>query len=137
MHNDLPIMTFASAADLREWLAKHHATSKGIRARIFKVSSGRQSMSFLELLDEGLCFGWSESKRVKGDDESYLQWFTPRRTKGTTSKRNQAQVKQLIKEKRMTAAGLRALGLETYHPFSMKNATSLLAALCVGGMTTY
>ncbi len=110
MHSDLPIMTFALAADLREWLAKHHATSRGIWARIFKVSSGRQSMSFLELLDEGLCFGWSESKRVKGDDESYLQQFTPRRTTGTTSKRNQAHVKQLIKEKRMTAAGLRALG---------------------------
>ncbi len=80
--------------------------------RLYKKKSGVQSVTFEDLLDEGLCFGWSESKRIKGDAESYLQQFTPRRTKGTTSKRNLEHVNQLVREKRMTATGLKALGLE-------------------------
>jgi uncharacterized protein YdeI (YjbR/CyaY-like superfamily) len=68
-------------------------------------------VSFEDVLDEGLCFGWSESKRLKGDTDSYLQKFTPRKTKGTTSERNRRHVEQLIKEGRMTKAGLAALAL--------------------------
>ena len=71
------------------------------------------SVTFSDLLDEGLCFGWSESKRRKGEDGFYLQQFTPRKTVGTQSRRNRTRVKQLIKEGRMTKAGLKALGRES------------------------
>ena len=84
----------------------------GIWLRIYKKDSGVASVSFVEVLEEGLCFGWSESKRIKGDDVSYLQQFIPRRTKGTTSKRNREYAKRLITEGRMTPAGLIALGIE-------------------------
>ncbi len=112
MKNDLPIMTFESVHELRAWLVKNHATSSGIWLQIYKKNSGVESVTFEEVLDEGLCFGWSESKRIKGDEKSYLQRFTPRRKNGTTSKRNLKHVERLIEEKRMTSAGLKALGLE-------------------------
>ncbi len=106
---ELSIIAFKSADVLRLWLVENHATSEGIWLRIYKKNSGVASVTFEEVLDEGLCFGWSESMRIKGNEKSYLQRFTPRRTKGTTSKRNQEHIQRLIKEKKMAPFGLKAL----------------------------
>lgn len=112
MKEELPVLEFQSADDLRSWLENNHQTSSGIWIRIYKKHSGVKSVAFEEVLDEGLCFGWSESMRRKGDDKSYLQRFTPRRKIGTVSKRNLEHAERLIKEGKMTPAGLKALGIE-------------------------
>src|SRR3954451_6792498 len=93
---DAPALSFESGAALRQWLETHHATSGGIWVRLYKVRSGRPTVTFLEVLDEGLCFGWSESQRRSWDDESYLQRFGPRRRRGTTSERNRKRAERLI-----------------------------------------
>ena len=105
-----PVLSFGDRAGLRAWLVAHHARSEGIYLRIYKKHSGIPSVSFEEILDEGLCFGWSESKRLCGDDRSYLQLFTPRRRKGTDSKRNREHARRLIEQGLMTPAGIAALG---------------------------
>ncbi|MCB9450715.1 MAG: hypothetical protein H6672_04715 [Anaerolineaceae bacterium] len=110
--DDLPIMSFKTREDLRTWLMNNHTTSAGIWLRIYKKSAEMPSVTFEEVLDEGLCFGWSESMRRKGGEQSYLQKFTPRRTKGTTSKRNLEHMERLIAEGKMMPAGLKALGIE-------------------------
>lgn len=110
MNIELPIVAFADRPTLRKWLEDNHATSAGIYVRIYKKHSGMQSVTFEEVLDEGLCFGWSENKRLPGDEQSYLQRFTPRKGKGTTSTRNIEHAKQLIKDGLMTPAGLKVLG---------------------------
>lgn len=107
---DLPILSFESASELRRWLEVHHATSNGMWLRIYKSVLKTPSVTFLEVLDEGLCFGWSESTRRRSDELSYLQRFTPRSAAGTESQRNRARVDRLIREGRMTPAGLAALG---------------------------
>ena len=107
--DNLLIMSFESASALRKWLNENHAASDGIWVRIGKKHSGVASITFRELLDEGLCFGWSESTRRSGDEQSYLQRFTPRRTKGTRSMRNQERVQKLIEQGKMMPAGLEAL----------------------------
>ena len=111
MQPDLPIMTFETVGNLREWLENNHTSSTGILVRIYKKGTNIPSVSFEEVLEEGLCFGWSESMRLKGDDVSYLQKFTPRKTKGTTSERNRRYAKRLIEEGRMTLAGRTVLGI--------------------------
>jgi len=111
-HSELPVLSFESAGSLNEWLAKNHKESAGIWVRIYRKNSGIPSVTFEEVLDEGLCFGWSESTRQRGDADSYLQTFTPRRTKGTVSERNMKHARRLIGEGRLTPAGLRALGLQ-------------------------
>jgi uncharacterized protein YdeI (YjbR/CyaY-like superfamily) len=60
---------------LRDWLIDNHDVSNGIFVKIYKKKSGIDSVSFEEVLEEGLCFGWSESLRLKGDEQSYLQNF--------------------------------------------------------------
>ena len=105
-------MTFNSGAELRAWLMANHARSDGIWIRIAKSASKHESVTFHEILDEGLCFGWSESKRLAGDVDFYLQRFTPRRRRGTTSKRNLQRAADLIAQGRMLPSGLKALALQ-------------------------
>ena len=111
MNNKLPIMSFENVSELRAWLEHNHASSEGILVRIYKKDSGITSVTFEDVLDEGLCFGWSESTRLRGNEQSYLQRFSPRRKKGTTSERNRKHAERLIQTGRMTPYGLAALEL--------------------------
>jgi len=101
--------SFETPREWRHWLTKHHATPEGIWLRFFKKASGVKSITYAEALDEALCFGWIDGQLKKCDAESWLQKFTPRRSKSIWSKRNRAHVARLIKEKRMTAAGLKEI----------------------------
>ncbi len=110
--DSLPILEFESCEVLRAWLEEHHDTSQGMWLRIYKKNSGIRSVTFEQVLDEGLCFGWSESMRRSYDTTSYLQRFTPRKSAGTRSARNLARAKALIEQGRMKPAGLSMLGLK-------------------------
>jgi uncharacterized protein YdeI (YjbR/CyaY-like superfamily) len=97
-------------SELRRWMEANHATSAGVLVRIQKRGSGIAGVTFENVLDEGLCFRWSESWRLEGDSASYVQQITPRKTKGATSERNRKCVERLKQEGQMTATALRALG---------------------------
>jgi uncharacterized protein YdeI (YjbR/CyaY-like superfamily) len=99
---ELPIMEFKTQAELRTWLINHHGISRGVWVRVFNKFLAVPSVTFGQLLDEGLCFAWSESNRLSYDEISYLQKFTPRKTKGTTSERNRKQIQVLIESGQMT-----------------------------------
>ena len=102
---DLEIVSFETREALREWLIQVNDSSPGVWVRLAKVGSGIPSVTFRDLLEEGLCFGWSESTRHRGDDASYLQKFAPRRTRGTDSERNRRLVAELREAGLMTPAG--------------------------------
>jgi uncharacterized protein YdeI (YjbR/CyaY-like superfamily) len=112
MKDDLPIQSFKTGAELCAWLQNNHATAPGIWVRIYNKHSHIESVTFDELLDEGLCFGWSESMRRKYEEDSYLQRFSPRKAKGTQSARNLDRIKILIANGKMTPFGLQALDLD-------------------------
>jgi uncharacterized protein YdeI (YjbR/CyaY-like superfamily) len=106
---ELPIVEFTSRAELRSWLMDQHSISEGVWVRIIKKSSSIPSVTFDQLLDEGLCFGWSESSRRNFDEVSYLQKFTPRKKRGTESERNRKRIEALIDAGMMTRSGLDGL----------------------------
>jgi uncharacterized protein YdeI (YjbR/CyaY-like superfamily) len=106
---ELPIVEFTSRAELRSWLIDRHTISEGVWVRVFKKSSAMPSIPFDQLLDEGLCFGWSESSRRSYDEKSYLQKFTPRKKRGTQSERNRKRIEALIDAGMMTRSGLDVL----------------------------
>jgi uncharacterized protein YdeI (YjbR/CyaY-like superfamily) len=107
--DELPIVEFKTQSELRSWLMNQHSISNGIWVRISKKSSAIPSVTFDQLLDEGLCFGWSESSRRNFDEVSYLQKFTPRKTRGTESERNRKRIEALIDAGKMTRSGLDVL----------------------------
>ena len=106
----LETIAFASAEQLWRWLDVHHATHPGVWVQLSKAPSGVASVTFRELLEAGIAYGWSESTRRGHDAQSYLQKFTPRRSVGTTSDRNLRIADRLESEGLMTPAGRRALG---------------------------
>lgn len=106
LNEEYEVIPFATAKDFREWLHQHHASSPGIWLKMFKKNTGITSITYKEALDEALCYGWIDGQAKPGDDQFWVQKFTPRRPKSNWSKRNQDHVGRLIKEKRMQPAGL-------------------------------
>ena len=84
-------------------------SNNGIWLRIFKKDSDEATITYDEALDEALCFGWIDGQKKAYDEKSWLQKFTPRRSKSIWSKRNKTRVAQLIEEKRMQPSGLKEI----------------------------
>lgn len=102
-----PIMTFMNPEDFEGWLAEHHQTTEGLWLRIFKKAAKKEGISRKEALDEALCYGWIDGQAKKFDKESYLQKFTPRRSRSLWSKRNTEHIARLTKLGKMKPAGIR------------------------------
>jgi uncharacterized protein YdeI (YjbR/CyaY-like superfamily) len=103
------IISFKTQKDFRKWLEIHHGKSQGIWVRFYKKASGVKMMNYQEALDEALCFGWIDSLLNKLDEKSYIQKFTPRKSKSLWSQVNREKVARLIRQKQMTQAGLAAI----------------------------
>jgi uncharacterized protein YdeI (YjbR/CyaY-like superfamily) len=108
---DLPVLLFATQSDWRAWLEQNHRQPKGIWLKHAKKSSGKTSVSYLEAVEEALCYGWIDSQKQAYDKDYFLQKFTPRGKKSVWSKINVAKVETLIKSGKMQAAGLEAISL--------------------------
>lgn len=103
----LPPRSFRSSQELRAWLAKEHARATNLFLRIYKKDSGVVSVTYAEALDQALCFGWIDGQKLPLDGISWVQKFTPRRSKSGWSKRNITHVNRLIQAGQMTPAGLK------------------------------
>ena len=99
---------FETPADFRSWLEKHHARADELLVGFYKKESGRPSITWPESVDEALCFGWIDGIRRRIDDRSYSIRFTPRRRGSIWSNVNTRRVGELMKEKRMRPAGVKA-----------------------------
>ncbi|MDP9321905.1 MAG: YdeI/OmpD-associated family protein [Chloroflexota bacterium] len=97
-------------ADWRAWLRKHHRTRREIWLVYYRKASGKPRISYNDSVDEALCFGWIDSQMAKLDADRFAQRFTPRRPGSPVSEMNRARARRLVREKRMTKAGLDAIG---------------------------
>lgn len=106
MPDDLPILLFASAAEMEGWLEGNHGGSDGIWLKIAKKGSGVASVDYGEALELALCFGWIDSQKRGFDERFFLQRFTPRRPRGKWSLINREKAEALIASGAMRSAGL-------------------------------
>jgi uncharacterized protein YdeI (YjbR/CyaY-like superfamily) len=90
----------------RAWLARHHDSEKEIWLVYNKKASGRPRVPYDEAVEEALCFGWIDGITKPIDENRYAQRFTPRREKSKWSDSNRRRYAKLVKEGRMTRAGL-------------------------------
>lgn len=104
----MEILLFEKPEDFRTWLQKHHDTETEARVSYYKKSSGKKSMTYLEAVDEALCFGWIDGVSKSVNAERASNRFTPRKKGSTWSLRNVGRVKEMIKQKRMQPAGVKA-----------------------------
>lgn len=90
----------------RAWLQKNHKKETSLWLILYKKDSGVPSVTYPESVEEALCFGWIDSKPNKRDDKSYFLFFASRKPKSVWSKINKERIARLIKEGKMTSAGL-------------------------------
>jgi uncharacterized protein YdeI (YjbR/CyaY-like superfamily) len=105
-YKDLPVLEFTDPNQWRTWLEKNFDYQAGVWLRFFKKASGIESINYDQALDEALCFGWIDGLVNKYDEASYLQKFTPRRSKSTWSKKNLENIARLTKLKKMAPPGI-------------------------------
>jgi len=106
---DAKPLPFKSSIDFRRWLEKNHAISDGIWLRFFRKNSGVKTITYAEALDQALCFGWIDGQANPFDEQSWIQKFTPRRSKSNWSKRNTQHAERLINTGAMTPHGVKAI----------------------------
>jgi uncharacterized protein YdeI (YjbR/CyaY-like superfamily) len=106
---DLEHVELRTRAEWRAWLTAHHARSPGIWLVYFKKASGQGTLTYPELVQEALCFGWIDSKPNKVDDTRSKILVTPRKPTSNWSGVNKRYVEQLLAEGLMTPAGQRAI----------------------------
>jgi uncharacterized protein YdeI (YjbR/CyaY-like superfamily) len=99
----------ADRAAWREWLAAHHATATGVWAVTYRRSAGRPIVTYEDLVEEALCYGWIDSQNSVLDEARAMLRFTPRKRGGTWARSNKERVERLIAQGRMTDAGLKAI----------------------------
>lgn len=106
VHTDRPQQYFPDRAAWRTWLMQHHAGSTGVWV-IYdkKVGSAPQRLSYADIVEEALCFGWIDSlpRKISADQTGLM--LTPRKPKSGWSKLNKTRIETLVKRGLMQPAG--------------------------------
>lgn len=106
---DAPDLFVNSRAEWRDWLAANHATESAVWAVTLKKSTGRQTVTYEDLVEEAVCFGWVDSVVRRVDDELSGMRFTPRKPKSRWSSSNRDRVERLEAAGLMAEAGRAAV----------------------------
>lgn len=93
----------------RNWLEKNYDSESEIWLIYYKKHSDKQSIPYDDAVEEALCFGWIDSLVKTIDDEKYTQKYTPRKKNSVWSEYNVKRCHKMIKEGKMTDAGLQLI----------------------------
>ncbi len=101
---DAPVLTVHSRADLRAWLAAHHATAGATWLALWKKPHPGH-LPYETLVEELLCWGWIDSTPRTLDAERSRLLISPRNPKSAWSAVNKAHVARARASGAMTPAG--------------------------------
>ena len=101
-----PTRAFKDAEAWKSWLAKNHAAADGIWMRLAKKASGTKSITYPEAVEVALCYGWIDGLKRPESATTWLQRFTPRRSRSIWSEINREKALGLIANGRMMPSGL-------------------------------
>ena len=106
---DLPVLAFPDQAAFEAWLDAEGETAPGVYVKLAKKGAGVPSVTYAEVVESALCFGWIDGRSNRLDDRFYLQRMTPRRSRSVWSQKNVDAVEALTLAGRMRPAGLAAV----------------------------
>jgi uncharacterized protein YdeI (YjbR/CyaY-like superfamily) len=112
--------------DWRSWLFNNHAAAKDI----WLVCTKEGSLTYLDSVEEAICFGWIDGLAKRTPSNELTQRFSPRRPGGNWTELNKARARRLIRIGLMTQAGQAKLP-----PLAMREdiAADIVAALKATG----
>jgi uncharacterized protein YdeI (YjbR/CyaY-like superfamily) len=93
-------------AEWRAWLATNHAIAPGVQLIYYEKGSDKPCLSYDEVVEEALCFGWIDSRQKWIENGRCIRVFTPRKPGSHWSKLNKRQIESMKAAGLMTAAGL-------------------------------
>jgi uncharacterized protein YdeI (YjbR/CyaY-like superfamily) len=103
--DDLDSIEIESSADLRRWLLQNHRQKSSVWLIRYKLPDLRH-VSWSDVVDQLLCFGWIDSQPRKLDAEKSMLRISPRNPKSAWSKINKDKIAVLLAQKKMHASGL-------------------------------
>ena len=101
----MTLATFPSPQAFRTWLATHHGARRELVVRCYKVQGKQKGLTYVEAVDEALCYGWIDGVRRRVDADTFSVRFTPRKPKSVWSKVNIRKAAALEAAGRMRRAG--------------------------------
>jgi uncharacterized protein YdeI (YjbR/CyaY-like superfamily) len=102
------VIFFESPAELRDWLEAHADRESELWVGFHRKATGRPSISWAQVVDQALCFGWIDGIRKSLDADSFTNRLTPRKRGSNWSSVNIKRIGELIAEGMVQPAGLRA-----------------------------
>ena len=100
------MLTCAAPQDWGDWLRDNHTSQTEVLLRLFRKGSGAASVTWEEAVVDALAWGWIDSVKRPCDDQSWLQRFSPRKSRSVWSQKNRGHVDALIAAGRMQPAGM-------------------------------
>lgn len=91
--------------DFRKWLDANATDKSRIWTVIYKKASGKQKVTYPQLVEVGIAYGWIDSQSKGLDEERYAIRFSPRRPNSSWTDSNKDIARRLIREGKMTPAG--------------------------------
>jgi uncharacterized protein YdeI (YjbR/CyaY-like superfamily) len=74
---DDEILRFDGPDALRAWLDENQDESNGVWLQIAKKGAAYTTVTYAEIVDLALRYGWIDGQARRLDDDAYLQRFTP------------------------------------------------------------
>ena len=92
-------------SDLRKWLQAHYLQNQGVWLIKYKKSH-KYYLSYDDVVEECICFGWIDSLPRKLDEKRTMLYISPRKKGSNWSKANKERVKKLELAGLIQKAGL-------------------------------
>lgn len=105
MTASVPEFAPRNAAHWRQWLLKHHESATAVWVVTAKIGSGRRTVTYDELVEEALCFGWIDSKPRTIDADHHALYFARRKPGSGWAATNKARIERLVAEGRLHPSG--------------------------------
>lgn len=104
------LLTFTERKQLREWFEKYHLSEKYCWVACNRSKAPKaDTLPYIEIVEEALCFGWIDSTLKKLPDGRLAQRLSPRRKGSHWTELNKERCKQLETQGLMTDSGRAAL----------------------------
>lgn len=97
-----------SRAAWRAWLLANHATESEVWI-VSDERSGQPGITYLDSVEEAICFGWIDGIAKRLSETEKAQRFTPRRARSHWTELNKERARRLVRLGLMTDAGRRTL----------------------------
>jgi uncharacterized protein YdeI (YjbR/CyaY-like superfamily) len=121
----LKTLYVANREEWRAWLQANYASESEVWLIYYKAQTDQPSVPYEDSVEEALCFGWIDSLIQKMDEERYARKFTPRKLESVWSPTNKRRVAKVIREGRMTPAGMSKITYALDEPIEERPRPSL------------